>query len=61
MWYLFPFHRCASDSASPLLHCNLQSFECLKQLTIFGASEERSTQRCLAALQKAMPWLLLDV
>ena len=39
----------------------LQTFECLKQLTIFGASEERSTQRCLAALQKAMPWLLLDV
>ncbi|PRW51167.1 leucine rich repeat [Chlorella sorokiniana] len=39
----------------------LLSFECLKQLTIFGASEERSTQRCLAALQKAMPWLLLDV
>jgi len=48
-------------SVAPTRHVLPQTFECLKQLTIFGASEERSTQRCLAALQKAMPWLLLDV
>ncbi|KAL4421410.1 hypothetical protein ABPG75_010701 [Micractinium tetrahymenae] len=39
----------------------LLTFEKLRQLTIFGASEDKGTRRCLAMLAKAMPWLLIDV
>jgi hypothetical protein len=38
-----------------------QTFERLRQLTIYGASEDKATRRCLALLQKSMPWLLIDV
>lgn len=39
----------------------LLTFEQLRQLTIFGASESSGTRRSLAQLQREMPWLLLDV
>ncbi|KAL4432162.1 hypothetical protein ABPG77_005924 [Micractinium sp. CCAP 211/92] len=39
----------------------LLSFEKLRQLTIFGASEDKGTRRCLALLARAMPWVLIDV
>ena len=48
-------------SHHPLPPRPTQTFECLRQLTIYGASEDKGTRRCLAALQKAMPWLLIDV
>lgn len=38
-----------------------QSFEKLRQLTIFGASEDKGTRRCLTLLARAMPWVLIDV
>lgn len=38
-----------------------QTFEKLRQLTIFGASEDKGTRRCLAALARSMPWVLIDV
>lgn len=39
----------------------LLTFEKLRQLTIFGASEDKGTRRCLAALARSMPWVLIDV
>ncbi|EFN56516.1 hypothetical protein CHLNCDRAFT_144122 [Chlorella variabilis] len=39
----------------------LLTFEQLRVLVLFGACEEKGTRRNLAALQKAMPWLLIDV
>ncbi|PSC73680.1 adenylate cyclase [Micractinium conductrix] len=39
----------------------LLTFDKLKQLTIYGASDDKATRRCLAALQRACPWLLVDV
>jgi hypothetical protein len=39
----------------------LLTFEQLRVLVLFGASEGKETRRNLGALQKAMPWLLVDV
>jgi hypothetical protein len=39
----------------------MQTFEQLRQFTIYGYDEsDKTSKRCLGALQKAMPWLLID-
>lgn len=66
VWVVGHFvQRCAASApltpSTPRLLAPPQTFECLRQLTIYGASEDKGTRRCLAALQKAMPWVLIDV
>ena len=59
---LLRFYRHATSWALPLPNAfPPQSFEQLRQFTIYGYDEsDKTSKRCLGALQKAMPWLLID-